>query len=395
MKMSLKYLFNTLQISLLANSFATSALSQSHGNVRNDSDKKPEIAIIFASDGRPMQASIDFYRASYKALSGSTEWQPMPMSTIRTKLEQTGVSEALGGIPTVDRKLFRASLPKNSSDGSMAGKSVDELQRFLDSTRTSALIIADCARQSRNLLKACALYYYDRVQGKVLASVVKRFNSGTSDASMWAEPLLKTLERGIAAAQRQKDQAVIEELIARNQEDLEDSDRVGLFALYGSGDNATINLGLSGNSVNLPIAGGGLELGFLRDNVGAYLEVGRSSWSGSKSDLSSLVRLNYGLGMIFRANALESLLWYLELSAGKEQTTVNSKLENTQFNSEGLYTRVAPGIGLEISEAFSLSLSLGWRWYFENSRNGSGLLNEAGLEGIRTPSVMFRGMILL
>ncbi|MCX6124815.1 MAG: hypothetical protein NTV34_08705 [Proteobacteria bacterium] len=381
---------------------ATTALPTSPGSAA-EAQKPPvreatsgrSIGLVFASDGQPTQASIDFYRSVYKALAHSTTWEALPLEQTRMTLSLSPDSPHLGGIPTIDRESFRKSLPRRSRHGKITpGSPVRDLQRFLDNTRTAAIIIADCARKDKFLLKACALYYYDRVLSRVSASTVKNFISGANDATAWSNPMLKNLEEGIAAAQREKDQTVIEELVARKEDDEGASDKFGLIGLYGKGDRTGVSLG-AGRSWKQTISGAGVQLGFLSSNVGAYAELGQLTWSGSSEDVTRAIRTHYGLGMLFRANALDALLWFFEIGGGKEKSTIDGDGSGGSLAVDGSYIHVSPGIGVELSDFFTLNMGVGWRWFFESSHNGTGSLKDATLDDSHGPSLMLRAMVLI
>lgn len=359
------------------------------------SKTRPQLGLIMASDGSTTQAAIDFYRAVYTALSQNTSWDVLPITTIRQGMASSSkvVDQKLGGIPSVDRASFRKHLPKRSSKSEQAkvisGSPVPEIQRFLDSSRSPAVIVVDCSRMNKTFLKACGLYYYDRVASKVTASSVKSFVSGASDVTAWATPMLRTLEEGIASAQREKNHAVIEELIARNEDEDEKNDTQGLIGIYGFGDRLGLDSGWRQTA-----SGAGLQLGFLENEVGAYLDAGLVSWKGS-GELTSAKRTSYSLGMIFRARALESLLWYLEAAGGVSYSIFKGPNPSDELKVESNFLSVMPGIGLEVSEIFSLNIGVGWRWTFENSSKASGALKDVRDDAPKGPALSLRAMILL
>ena len=100
--------------------------------------------------------------------------------------------------------------------------------------------------------------------------------------------------------------------------------------------------------------------------------------------------------MLFRARALESLLWYLEIGGGKEKTIYSGIDANTKISEDGLYTSLAPGMGLELAEFVTLNVALSWRWFFDSAteRNGVNSNNLKQTES-RIPGLILRGMILL
>ena len=201
--------------------------------------------------------------------------------------------------------------------------------------------------------------------------------------------MLKSLETGISAAQAERDQAIIEELVARSEDD-EDKDVFGIVAAYGKGDRMRIDTGWSQT-----VAGVGLQLGVLKDNIGAVADLGYLSWTGSSQDVTRATRLNLGLSMLFRAHALDSLLWLMEIGGGKERSTVRGNTDDDSLEVEGLYASISPGIGLELTEFLSLNLSIGWRWFFESSSSRSGALKDVSMDDTHGPSLAFRAMILL
>jgi hypothetical protein len=360
--------------------------------------KKQTLPVVFALEGFPPQAAIDFYKEVYKSLARSSRWEVMPIGSVRKALGKSS-DDRLGGIPTIDRQEFRSKLPRKHKRAILTsgktsklipGKPVPQLQRFLDNTRSSAVLVVDCARLNQQVIKACALYYYDRVSSRVIASAVKEFLSGANDVTNWADPMLKTLDEGLEAAQREKDQEVIEELVARNEDD-EEGKVKGVFALYGKGDRAQLNDGFKQT-----ISGFGLQLGFLDHNVGAVVDAGILSWRGSGERWKKAQRTHYGINMLFRARALESLLWYLEIGGGKEKTIYSGIDANTKISEDGLYTSLAPGMGLELAEFVTLNVALSWRWFFDSSteRNGVNSNNLKQTES-RIPGLILRGMILL
>lgn len=377
-------------------SFAKAPYSPSPPTPANSvSAAKRSLGVVFATDGQPMQASIDFYRAVYQAVSASSSWDALPLPVIRKGLSATADHDKtqLGGVPSIDRSGFRKHLPRRSSKKANAkttpGTPVPELQRFLDNTRSTAVIVVDCAKKDSVILRACGLYYYDRVSSKVIASAVKTFVSGASDVKLWATPMVQNLEDGLSAAQREKDQSVIEELIARNEEE-DERDTKGLFALFGKGDRTAVSSGW-----RQTISGGGIQLGFLKDNVGAYAEWAQLSWSGTGSDITKAVRTNYGLSMLFRANALDALLWFFEMGGGKEKSAFTGVGDEDTLEVDGAYIHLSPGIGLELSEYVSMNAGIGWRWFFESSSSQTGTLKGVSLKNSNGPSLMLRATVLI
>lgn len=351
------------------------------------------LAVVFATDGNPLQASIDYFREVYSALSQSPTWDAVPINEVRQALSATRSGSLLGGIPTIDREAFRKRLPKRLRKRNevtvVPGTAVPELQRMLDNLRAPAAVVVDCpGKGGGRLLKACALYYYDRISEKVVASVVKKFSAGANDATGWAVPMLKGLENGIATAQQGRDQAIIEELVARGEDD-DEKEIKALIGLFGKGDRIRLN-----NGWNQAVSGGGLQLGALNDNIGAFAEIGYLSWKGNSHDVTEAVRINYGLSMLFRAHAVDSLLWLIEMGGGKEKTRFSGSGNDDVLAVEGVYASISPGVGLELSEFLSLNLSVGWRWYFEGSSSQSGLLKDVSMDDTHGPSLAFRAMIL-
>jgi len=362
-----------------------------NAEVAKGSGNRPMLGLIMASDGQPTQASIDFYRAVYTSLSNHANWDALPMPLIRRSLAQSGGKDLnTGGIPAIDRKAFRSNLPRRSRKapgGFVPGSPVPELQRFADNTRTSAVIVVDCARQDKTYLKGCGLYYYDRVAAKVIASSVKTFVAGARDVALWATPMLTNLEEGIAAAQREKNQAVIEDLIAREEDD-DESDAKALIGLYVRGSRLQLS-----NDWSQAVSGGGLQLGFLTEGAGAYLDGGIVSWSGDHAVVDSVKQTHYGISMMFRAKALESLLWFLEAGGGLQTTEAKGKLSDDTLTARAIFVQAAPGIGIEISDLFALSINAGWTWSFDSSTSGNGSFKDVQVQDTRQPSLSLRGLI--
>lgn len=350
------------------------------------------VAVVFASDGSTQQASIDYYRAVYKTVATGSNWDAIPMSTLRQSLNGRGDGNRIGGIPIIDRATFRKGLPKKSKKLGKAkvkpGTPNQELQRLLDNLGSPAAIVVDCTRLGRDLLKTCALYYYDRVSARVIASAVKEFTAGANDGTVWAAPMVKNLDDGIAAAQREKDQAMIEELVARKEED-ETDDMKGVFSLFGRGDRMRLNTGWGQT-----VAGGGIQLGFLRSGIGVVAEVSRLSWQGD-GVVTSAQRTNFGLAMQFRAKALDSLLWFFEIGGGKEDAKFKGPTSDDQVVVSGSYVNVGPALGLEINEMISMDLGLAWRWFFEQTSSKTGSLSDASISPSNIPGLSLRATLLL
>ena len=348
------------------------------------------IAIVFASDGTAQQASIDFYRAVFKTVATGSNWDAIPIASLRQTLSPTDANR-LGGIPTIDRAKFRKGLPRRSSKGGktkvMPGTPNQELQRLLDNLGAPAAIAVDCTRLGRDLLKSCALYYYDRVAARVIASAVKEFTAGANDGTVWAAPMIKNLDDGIAAAQREKDQAMIEELVARKEDD-ESDDAKGMISLFGRGDKMRIT------GWNQTVAGGGIQLGFLRNGIGVALEAARLSWQGDGA-VKSAQRTNYGLNMQFRAKALQSLLWIFEIGGGKEESRFKGPTDNDTLTISGVYAELGPSVGLEINEMISMDLGIGWRWFFEQNSSKAGTFSDASMSPNNIPGLSLRATLLL
>lgn len=375
---------------LIACIFSTYSFAQEN-NKDSKRDHRRGVAIVFANDDTIQQASIDYYRAVYKTISSGSNWDALPMATVRQTLLQKSDASRIGGIPIIDRATFRKALPRRLKKSGKAkiipGTINHELQRLLDNLGAPAAIVVDCTRMGRDLLKSCALYYYDRVAARVIASAVKDFSSGANDATVWAAPMVKNLDDGIAAAQREKDQAMIEELVARKEDD-ESDDPHGVISIFGKGDKIRLD------GWNQTIAGGGLQLGFLRDSVGVLAEIGRLSWEGEGS-IKSAQRTNYGLNMQFRAKALDSLLWFFEIGGGKEESRFKGPGGDDEFTVSGVYAGLRPAIGLEISENFAMDLGLSWRWFFEQSTSKTGTLSDASMNPSATPGLALRGTLIL
>lgn len=379
-------------MSFLVIALAIAGTTSAEPNKDSKRDSRRGVAIVFANDGTVQQASIDYYRAVYKTISSGSTWDALPMATVRqTLLKKSDVSR-IGGIPIIDRATFRKGLPRRTKkSGKMKiipGTVNHELQRLLDNLGAPAAIVVDCTRLGSELLKSCALYYYDRVSARVVASAVKTFTSGANDATVWAAPMVKNLDDGIAAAQREKDQEMIEELVARKEDD-EGDDAHGIISLFGKGDKMRLGAGF-----NQTVAGGGLQLGFIRDGIGVLAEIARLSWQGD-GNVKSAQRTNYGLNMQFRAKALDSLLWIFEIGGGKEESRFRGPTSDDQFTVTGVYAALRPAVGLEVSENFAMDLGLSWRWFFEQSTSKSGTLIDANMTGNNTPGLALRGTLTL
>lgn len=349
------------------------------------------IAIVFASDGTAQQASIDFYRAVYKTVATGSNWDAIPISSLRQTMTVQSDVNRLGGIPVIDRATFRKGLPRRSTKRGktkiIPGSPNQELQRLLDNLGAPAAIAVDCTRLGRDLLKSCALYYYDRVSARVIASTVKDFTAGANDGTVWAAPMVKNLDDGISAAQREKDHAMIEELVARKEED-DDDDTKGMISLFGRGDKIRMS------GWNQTVAGGGIQLGFLRNNIGVVAEAARLAWQGD-GVVKSAQRTNYGLNMQFRAKALQSLLWFFEIGGGKEESKFKGPTGDDTFTVSGVYAEVGPAVGLEINEMMSMDLGISWRWFFEQSSNKSGSLSDSSVSPNNIPGLSLRATFLL
>lgn len=352
------------------------------------------IAIVLASDGTLQQATVDFYRAVYKTIASGSNWDAIPISTLRQTMSVGRDSNRLGGIPTVDRSTFRKNLPKKvtkkGKSRTVPGTPNAEIQRLLDNLGSPASIVVDCTRMGRDLLKSCSLYYYDRVATHVTASAVKEFTAGANDATVWAAPMVRNLDDGIAAAQREKDQAMIDELVARKEED-ESEDIRGTISLFGRGDRMRLNTGWGQT-----VAGGGLQLGFLRNGIGVNAEIGRLSWQGQgDSSVKSAQRTNYGLNMEFRAKALESLLWLFEIGGGKDDSKFKGQSPDDSLSISGVYVSVGPGVGLEVNDNVTMNLAVSWRWFFEQSSSKSGTLSDASMSASNIPGLTLRATLQL
>ncbi|MCX6117761.1 MAG: hypothetical protein NT027_09480 [Proteobacteria bacterium] len=352
--------------------------------------KRP-LAVVFAADAAPSQSAINFYKAVYQSYSQHQSWDLLSFATMRQAMSASS-SSSYGGLVTVDRTSFRKKLPRkiNRKSGAkvITGSPVPDLQRLLDNLRAPAAIVVDCAKRDGIVLRGCALYFYDRVASRVTASVVKTFVSGATDATAWAQPLVQSLEDGIASAEREKDLEVIEELVARKEND-EDDTVYGLLAIYGKGDRTQLSTGW-----RQTISGGGLQVGMLSDSVGAAAEYGLLTWSG-EGELKSAKRTNYGLNMMFRAKAMESLLWFFEIGGGREINEFQGEKTEDKLKSTGVYAHITPGVGLELAEFFSLNLGVGWRWYFESSSTGEGALTTVNMSDSKIPSIALRATLLL
>jgi hypothetical protein len=386
--------------SLAAEKRPTKIKSPRNDNASHLAASKPEVALILASDGVPSQEIVDFYRAVYASLASSPSWQPLALGTLRSGLPSDLEKKQLSGIPTISRKDFRAKLPKRLIQKSpnaenraatqiIPGSEVADLQRIADNLRTRAVIVADCATKKSSMLKGCGLYYYDRVAARVTASSIKTFSSGASDATLWASPMVSTLEEGIARAQREKDQDVIEELIARGEQG-EETERYGVIAIFGRGDRAGLTNGWSQS-----LSGGGLELGFLKENVGALAHYSILRWSGDKDSIKLVQRTSYGLGMIFRAEAIDKLLWFFEISGGKETTKYSGQSSEDTLQTDGLALSLSPGIGLTLGDFLTLNMGVGWKWFFENQTSRRGHLSTAETQDLHGPALTLRAMFLL
>lgn len=361
------------------------SLAQSHLPDSGKAERRRSIAVVMASDGNLHQGSINFYRSAYKAVSASGEWTVLPMETVRKALA-TGSSLHLGGIPVINRATFRAGLPKRvrRQDGpsTLPGTTNRELQRLLDTLGSQGAIVSDCARQGPNALKACALYYYERARGHVMASTVKKFSAGATDASVWAEPMVKNLNEGLAASQREKDRAIIDELVARKEDD-DDEDTRGVIAIFARGDRLRLN------GWSQTVAGGGLQLGFRRDSIGVLAELGKLTWSGS-GDVTKAERTNYGLNMQFRARALESLLWFLTVGGGAEESKFQGTAGEDRMLVKGLYVSLGPAVGLEVNDYLSMDLGLSWRWFFAKSTDKAGAFQTQALNAAGSTALSLR-----
>ncbi len=350
-----------------------------------------QIAVVYAYDGRAVQPSINFYRAVFTAVSQSPTWDVIPINKIR---KSSPASEAkLGGIPIVDREEFRKALPKKirkSPTGAIKpGSSVQDLQRLLDNLAAPAAIVVDCLASSPTTIKACGIYYYDRVSGRVVASSVKSFIAGVNDPTVWASPMLLTLDEGLASSRRAKNQAIIEELVARNEDD-DDSEKQGLIGVSGRSSKAALKSGWSQSLV-----GFSLQLGFMAKEKGVLLEGSQLKWKGT-GKVSAASKTTYGINMFFRAKALESLIWIGELGAGREINTLDGVQSGDSMTVTGMYVTVRPSVGIELSETFTLDLGLHFDWFFEASASRTGsIFTDENYRSSRIPGVALRGLLIL
>ncbi len=334
-----------------------------------------KVAVLLAYDGRPRNALFDFYRATFQAVDTSGTWTATPVTDLRAVLTARRVDQRQIMLPTIDAKRFRQSLtarkpdPKITRPDHKPGR-LDEIQGLLDTLGLSIAVIVDCRSDKAELLRSCGLYYYDRSEARVRASSIKTFEAGVSDAGIWAQPMLKNLMEGIQAAQKSRDQEMIQALMGRDDED--EDDMHALLGVAIRGENLQVD------QKGQTIAELALQLGFLQDHKGAFLEFMQGERS-SQGELRSIKRQSLGLQGLWQARALDSLLWRLELGGGQERTLVEMRDNAGQLKVQGFYLALRVGVGLILRDAFTLDLGPQGRYFMEQKSEGEGLLKDASL----------------
>ncbi len=331
-----------------------------------DINARRSLAILLAHDGQASNAVLDFYRATFRLVDTDGFWVPVPISELRRAQTQLQTDY---GIPQISWKELRKSLPKKNSK--VQGQ-YQSLQSILDTLVVPQALVVSCQSKTAGLLSACNYHLYDRASSRVFAASRKKFSSGVSDATAWVGPMLQTLKDGLLAAQRIKDQQVIDELLVREDADENESNTTPFIGILGLAERQMLR---DYQQKSLVAIGG--EFGIKQSDFRAYIEYTTASRSGS-TGLPSSERKSLSVGAGFQAKALERLLWTLDLGAGQLEESYNLD-DRSKFTSRGLDLIFRIGVGTEISEHLQFDIGPQLRLYYEQSSKGTGLLEFAEL----------------
>jgi len=335
------------------------------------------VAVVMASDTSTLNVpTVGFYQSVNKAFKLTKHWQLAPQSELQRYLPHPKGKQALLSLPSLNRdELIKAHPPaKLAHDGKTGGKApknrlMPSLQVMLDTLALQGAVVVDCVPQTSRRVSSCGLFYYDRAQGKVVASARKHFRVGISDATRWSEQLVDSLTAGIKSVKASAAQSQIERLLAKDGEDVDEGK---LF----------VALGIQGGSIASPadnirfLPEGSLALGRQTDAMTLGLEVGYGNASSSDAGVATnLTSRRAGLTLGLSTKALDNMLWELDWGIGASERRLEERTDGTVDNTlvyREAYLSVRPGMLFEVGGGWQLGAQFGATRFLGGSRRGEG-----------------------
>lgn len=324
-----------------------------------------DLAIVVTQpETGPSFPGIDFFQASVTEIKTAGVWTLAPLAQVKGLMRKQ--RKDLGPIPSIPRSELLAAMPGLVEGKRTLAVVIPSLQRALDTLAVDGAIVVDCEPVGQSVVKSCGLYYYDRSEGRVVASARKEFKVGISDADRWAPALVSTLKRGMENNKSEREKAKFNALLERKIEG--PSSPYGLSVGFDAvGENLKTPDNHIANQVSF-----GLTVLVRGDSAGFGLEGGTgtgSSRAGSETYTASARKL--GLVVNVRAKALDDLLWETDVAAGVVTRSYESTAGDLVATREA-YLAVRPGMGFRIAKGWSMGLALQMTRYFMGSSESRG-----------------------
>ncbi|MCO4792375.1 MAG: hypothetical protein KC493_01590 [Bacteriovoracaceae bacterium] len=356
MSITKKYLLPLLILSLMTVTNTNIRAEESATNFKT-------VAVVVSITTKEISIpTIELFREVVTNIQNSSDWVPAPNWSVKNLLSKNQKEiPGIGAIPALDRAILTAAYPKISGDeqdkNTTGTKVLTPIQVMLDTLALEGAIIVDCVPKGQETVSSCALYYYDRAFGKIVAASSKSFLAGVSDSLKWAPTLLSSLTEGMKSVREKRSKAQLKNAFAKTKEETVDKATTGIeLAVWGQspGDDSDVTSSIPG----LTLVVGKYNKGY---SWGIDLSLAKTN------EASSAKNIDYNsksLGLVFqsRVNAAESLIWDLSFGAGyaKRSLVVN----NLTLDTKNLVLKLSPGLLWKLNSSFNLGIGMIYERFF-------------------------------
>jgi hypothetical protein len=332
--------------------------------------KDSPVAVVLSQSLKDVSVpTVELYRSVVDVVESGRYWGAASRREVSNQMPKTGLLNQFAAVPVFDRELLlkahppaRSLRPGYKSKQKVRNHYIVPVQTMLDTLALKGAVIVDCVPYGKKGVSGCGLYYYDRSEGKIVASSRKYFRTGIKDATRWSYGLVASLAEGMQASVVAKDKSRLNAILQKSEDD-ERKSQHPLVEFKGFGKTLTGPVGSLGS-----LPGLALQLGGQEDTYSYGLEGGYAQAMAQDTDRDYLVSEKY-LAFIVSAQArsLESLVWDLGLGIGYSVRHVGVELQSAVLADEMLsgflrtksvFLQVAPGLMWEVSKTLSFGTQL-------------------------------------
>lgn len=311
---------------------------------------------VTVENGVPHKVTKELFDTVVGAVLARDRFQIVPFDEI-IKI----VGNSSQNVPVVERRELLDSLANKGS------KLLPTIQGPLETLAVNNAWIVDCAPQNDSSVKSCGLYVYNRDKAKLTASVEKRYVVPLADASRWAKPLVDNLISGLRDAEEQKNQALLERVLA-GKDDVDDITAIEVRGGVGFTSQRLLSTDSTPSAV----------LSVLHESKQMRVELGGAYMQSNKRSngiTRSLRGFNLGAGVNLYSPALERLVWELGLTGGYGARNFKEHLSEQKVSM--LYISLQPGLGVRITDTLRLTATVPYFFHSVLEKSGQNDLTDA------------------